>query len=36
MQKPQPLTNIEEYHKVDADLSKQLAKAFATLQDLEE
>jgi hypothetical protein len=36
MRKPNPLTNIEEDHKVDDDLVKRLAKAFEVLQDLEE
>jgi hypothetical protein len=36
MQKPQSLTNIDEAPKVDADLAKELAKAFDGLQDLEE
>jgi hypothetical protein len=36
MRKNTSLTNIDEAPKVDADLVKQLAKAFGILQDLEE
>lgn len=36
MRKPQTLTNIDEDIKLDDTLAKNLAKAFATLKDLEE
>lgn len=36
MRKLQSLTDIDQAPKVDADLAKQLAKAFDGLQDLEE
>ena len=36
MRKPNPLTNIEDDAKVNDDLLKRLAKAFAVLENIEE
>lgn len=36
MRKPNPLTNIEDDAKINDDLLKRLAKAFAVLENIEE
>ncbi len=36
MRKPNPLTNIEDDAKINDDLLRRLAKAFAVLENIEE